>query len=220
MPEVDKESYKEKPSLKESVEAIGELCPILKSKDGTIIDGFHRHEIDPNWRVDTRYNIDTPEKILIARLAVNDVRRVMPYEEKKRIFNDLAEIESNKKDIKGSIAIRIEKLTGYTAHTIRCYLESKYKQIQGEPEKVDALSTFEPLDNSESISPFVARLGSETENISDKIINSLFDLNMVDDGDFSRIQKKDKVLKSCLEFKPKFDNWIQLLQGEAYVDNR
>lgn len=68
-------------SLKKSVEKIGKLYPVLKDKFGTVIDGFHRLEIDPNWPSITLENIDTPLKLQKARLTSNFHRRQVPKEE-------------------------------------------------------------------------------------------------------------------------------------------
>jgi hypothetical protein len=212
----------DKPSLRDSVRVIGELSPVLKSKSGEIIDGKHRLEIDSKWRTEVKAEIDTPEKVLIARLACNDVRRIMPYEEKKRIFNDLAEIES-KKNIKGSIASRIEKLTGYSYNTILSYLLPIYKEIRT-PLSQDTFSKVAPVSNwllnGGKVPDAITRLVGETEEISGRILASLFILNEIDDEDFSMVKEKGEVLKSLLEFKPKLDNWIQLLQPLDYSDNR
>lgn len=113
--------------LKKSEEGIGQLYPILEAKDGEIIDGFHREEVNKNWKRVRLENIDTEEKKLVARLVANFHRRIVPYEEKKRGINGLAEILS-KQDIGGiPISQKLCVITGIPTDTIREYLEVKYK---------------------------------------------------------------------------------------------
>lgn len=68
-------------NLAKSKKALGPLYPILKAKDGSIIDGFHRQNDDPDWAILTLDSIDTPVKIELARLAANFCRRQMPATE-------------------------------------------------------------------------------------------------------------------------------------------
>lgn len=65
-------------NLAKSKKALGPLYPILKAKDGSIIDGFHRQNDDPDWVTLTLESIDTPVKVELARLAANFCRRQMP----------------------------------------------------------------------------------------------------------------------------------------------
>ena len=68
-------------NLAKSKKALGPLYPILKAKDGSIIDGFHRQNDDPEWASVTVESIDTPVKLELARLAANFCRRQMPATE-------------------------------------------------------------------------------------------------------------------------------------------
>jgi len=79
-------------NLKKSEKGIGQLYPILEAKDGETIDGFHREKADKNWKRMKLEHIDTEEKKLVARLAANFHRRIVPYMEKKSWVNDLAKI--------------------------------------------------------------------------------------------------------------------------------
>ena len=76
--------------IQTSKKIIGSLYPIPLSKDGKIVDGFHRLEVDPNWPTHTLGSIDTEEKVLIARPVANWQRRKISAEEKKKWINDLA----------------------------------------------------------------------------------------------------------------------------------
>lgn len=68
-------------NLKESVEGIGKLVPVLKDAQGNIIDGFHRQKIDPNWPSVVCELVDNPTKLVKARLVSNFCRRRIPHEE-------------------------------------------------------------------------------------------------------------------------------------------
>ena len=62
-------------SLKGSTSLVGQLYPILRAKDGEILDGIHRSEADRSWRSEVLENIDSEEKKLVARLIANFHRR-------------------------------------------------------------------------------------------------------------------------------------------------
>ncbi|GAI38323.1 unnamed protein product [marine sediment metagenome] len=79
-------------SLKESAEAIGQLRPVILSKDGWVVDGIHRIRADPEWRTERHESIDTEEKKWIARAHANLARRTVGREEKREIINNLAKI--------------------------------------------------------------------------------------------------------------------------------
>jgi hypothetical protein len=122
--------------LKKSENKIGQLYPILKSKDGQIIDGFHRQKADPNWKTLVVPEIDTEEKLLAARLIANFHRRQVPREEKEEWINGLATIYKSQglsasKLIGGKFHNEIkEKLieaTGLTEQTINNYLADDFK---------------------------------------------------------------------------------------------
>lgn len=128
-------------SLKASTKLVGCLYPILKSKDGEILDGFHRSEADDSWRSETLKNIDSEEKKLAARLIANFHRRRVPRIEKAKWINDLAalykeqglrvESESNGSPGQGSneIVDRICEITGISRRTVHSYVSDKFKQM-------------------------------------------------------------------------------------------
>jgi hypothetical protein len=125
--------------LKKS-EKIAQLYPILLSKDGKIIDGFHRLEADPNWKTQTIEEIDTEEKLLVARAVSNWNRRQVSKEEKTEWINDLAEIYQKqgyklvgKRAVisnittRNEIVAKIHEMTGLAYTTIMGFIDSKYK---------------------------------------------------------------------------------------------
>ena len=69
--------------LKKSTK-IGQLYPVLVDAKGNIIDGLHRQEADPSWRTEKIPEIDTEEKLLIARCIANWHRRPISREEKEQ----------------------------------------------------------------------------------------------------------------------------------------
>ena len=73
--------------LAESKKFIGQLYPVLLSKDEKVIDGYHRLDVDPEWRTEVLKHIDTEEKILLARCIANWHRRVVSRSEKEVWLN-------------------------------------------------------------------------------------------------------------------------------------
>jgi hypothetical protein len=126
-------------NLKESSEGIGQLYPILVDKKGRIIDGFHRLQANPKWRVQPLDNIDTDEKLLVARCIANWCRREIKETEKAEWVNSLAEIyqkqglEVRGKEGKNEIVDKLIAVLSIGEATIRSLLQSKFKQIEHEP---------------------------------------------------------------------------------------
>jgi len=125
-------------SRKRSAQAIGQLYPILLSKDGQIIDGFHRKEEDPTWRTETLEHIDTEEKLLLARAAANWHRRIITWKEKRGWINGLAQLYidqglkvrglSDRGSGPNEVVKRIIDELGLSRGTVMKYLDPKYKQ--------------------------------------------------------------------------------------------
>jgi len=113
-------------NLAKSKKALGPLYPILKAKDGSIIDGFHRQNDDPEWASVTVESIDTPVKLELARLAANFCRRQMPATE---FQNRIAFL------VKSGLKVEeIADQTGISKTTIYKYMPQEVK----DPQKVDA----------------------------------------------------------------------------------
>ena len=134
--------------LKKS-EKIGQLYPVLVDAKGNVIDGFHRLEADPNWRREKLPEIDTKEKLLVARCVANWHRRQIPREEKEEWINGLARIyEKQGYKIRGKrytieegassvtttneILVKIMNVSGLSRKTVLEFLDSKYKAIKYE----------------------------------------------------------------------------------------
>jgi hypothetical protein len=122
--------------LKKSENKIGQLYPILVSKDGKTIDGFHRKAANANWKELVVPEIDNDEKLLIARLVANWHRRPIDREEKEKWINDLADLYKKQGLKVGShddgksneIKQKIVEVTGLEESTIREYLSDEFKQ--------------------------------------------------------------------------------------------
>jgi hypothetical protein len=122
--------------LKKSENKIGQLYPVLVTKDGKIIDGFHRKDADPNWKTMVVPEIDDEEKLLAARLIANFHRRQVSKEEKEEWINGLAQIykaqglgvSSIKGDgIQNEIKQKIMEVTGLSESTVSRHLANEFK---------------------------------------------------------------------------------------------
>ena len=105
--------------LHKSSKMLGRLYPILKDKDGNIIDGNHRQNADPNWESVSVPYIDTPVKLELARLAVNFCRRTVEVPELKRIIKYLVN--------QGVSPKTISEQTGISRTTIYKYMPPEAK---------------------------------------------------------------------------------------------
>jgi hypothetical protein len=140
--------------LKASTKEIGQLYPVLKAKDGEILDGFHRSQSDHSWKTLVLEHIDSEEKKLLVRLVANFHRREISRGEKAIWINSLAAIYQKEglkvegKRGKGQgpneIVQRICERTGVAWRTIMeylhpCYKQEKYRRV--EPEQHSARSS-------------------------------------------------------------------------------
>jgi len=127
-------------SIKDSTKSVGQLYPVLLSKEGLVIDGHHRLEDEPEWRTETLEHIDTEEKIILARAISNWHRRQIPRVDKEEWVNALARIylaeglkvSSPRPDGSGAplneIANRIIETMSISRSSVMNYLHPKYKQ--------------------------------------------------------------------------------------------
>jgi hypothetical protein len=116
--------------LKKS-EKIGQLYPVLVDAKGNVIDGFHRLEADSSWRREKLPEIDTEEKLLVARCVANWHRRQVSGEEKEEWINSLARIYKEQglssEGHRNEIKLKISEVTGLHPDTVLLYLHDKYK---------------------------------------------------------------------------------------------
>lgn len=104
--------------LKKSMKKIGQLYPVLKSKDGKIIDGIHRKHANKNWPelvVDVSGYMTT-----VARIVANVQRREISPKEKTTMLKELVEETHWSPE-------QIAENTGMSISWVRKYLPSQYK---------------------------------------------------------------------------------------------
>jgi hypothetical protein len=121
--EQSKDEEKQDYNLKKSVEAVGALIPIIKSKRGEIVDGNHRLEEAPDAFRDFAIiidRIDTPAKEAIARLVSNFCRRKVKVEERTFLFDMIAREM-------GWDAVTIAENTGISVEVVRRFLSPEFK---------------------------------------------------------------------------------------------
>lgn len=115
---------------------IGQLYPVLVDAKGNVIDGFHRLEADPKWRTEKITEIDTKEKLLVARCVANWNRRQVSWEEKEDWINSLARIYKEQglkvTKRKNEIKHRIAENTGLNPDIVLMFLKDEYK-VEPEP---------------------------------------------------------------------------------------
>ena len=82
-------------SIEDSKTSIGYLYPILEDAFGNLIDGAHRLKTDPTGPRRRLMNINTPEKLELARLHANYFRRNSHdnVKENKERVNTLANLD-------------------------------------------------------------------------------------------------------------------------------
>lgn len=111
--------------LAESEKAIGQLHPIILSKDGEVVDGLHRKQVNPDWRSEVNEAIDTEEKYWLARAHANLGRRNVGDEEKRDIINKLASIY----ELRGMSIARKKHIKGPTGGTLTVYENEVMQEI-------------------------------------------------------------------------------------------
>ena len=87
-----KGSYEQRRCLDRSVRVVGQIYPVLRDAKGRVIDGWHRLDVDPNWRSVTLEKVKTEEDRLIVSLHANLGRRKIPMAERIEVVNALAQI--------------------------------------------------------------------------------------------------------------------------------
>ena len=106
--------------LAKSSKKLGPLVPILKDKNGNIIDGFHRQNANPDWPTITVESVDSDAKLELARLATNFCRRRL----------EPSEIQNRLSFLVGKCGMKPEEIaeqTGIGLTTIYKYLPQELK---------------------------------------------------------------------------------------------
>lgn len=123
--QVSDESY----SLKASTVLIGRVVPVLKTRKGEIIDGYHRKGEDPSWPEIEVVDINTPLQIAFARLIVNTNRRTVSSEEKQSRLSEIFE-EWKKEQGDYPTIEEIARLLGRSKTWVYDYLPQRFKDKQ------------------------------------------------------------------------------------------
>ena len=110
-----------------SAKRIGQLYSILVDPEGNIIDGLHRHNVDPSWRKEVVPWVRSRKDFLVARIHANLHRRTVPKEERQQDFTELALILQNEGSAVGKLAAKIAEITGFNEEYVRRLLPSKLK---------------------------------------------------------------------------------------------
>jgi len=87
-----KGNHEQRKCLDKSVRVVGQIYPVLRDAEGRVIDGWHRLDVNPNWKSVTLEGIKTEEDRLIVSLHANLGRRKVPMAERIEVVNALAEI--------------------------------------------------------------------------------------------------------------------------------
>lgn len=110
-------------ALRKSKAAFRWLYPVLRAKDGSVVDGDHRLAADPSWKSITIAEVDSEEKKALARIACNFVRREVSAEEKSEMLGALARLGWGVK--------KIAEETGLALRTLYKYLPAEAKKTTG-----------------------------------------------------------------------------------------
>lgn len=110
-----------------SYKRIGPLYPLLVDFEGNIIDGLHRHAVDPDWRKEVVPWVRSRKDFLVARIHANLHRRDIPKEERQREFTELANILHNEGAAIGELVSKIVDLTGFSDRYVRELLPKSFK---------------------------------------------------------------------------------------------
>jgi len=104
---------------------IGEIYPVLETKEGKIIDGWHRLQAHPNWKRRVIEPSSAYDEALIW-FAAHERRRISRKEIKVRLITMAEELIKQGFD-RGEIATKIAEDTGYTLQHVLSLLPAKYK---------------------------------------------------------------------------------------------
>lgn len=121
------ESY----DLTTSSKALGRLYPILKDKHGNIIDGFHRQNADPDWPAITVDLVDNPQKLELARLAVNFCRRQLPATEIEQRVAFLVKSGMKPQEIADNTGISLSTIYKYMPQESKNQQKSEIGKLGG-----------------------------------------------------------------------------------------
>ncbi|MGA2666188.1 MAG: hypothetical protein ABSF83_14710 [Nitrososphaerales archaeon] len=123
-------------SLRDSLGIVGEIQPIIVDRNGNIVDGFHRKQVNEKWPVYRNEAIETPLQLAYARLASNTSRRRVPEEEIASLLSEIYE-EHKKSDGEFPSPQLVAGNLGRSQDWVLKHLSDRYKS----PTKVKAGKT-------------------------------------------------------------------------------
>jgi transcriptional regulator with XRE-family HTH domain len=112
-------------NLKQSIDKLGALVPVLRDVHGNIIDGFHRLKENENYPSVTVETVKNPVQLILARMAANVCRREVSAEEKTEWLKELTELT-------GWSPKEIAEETGMSERWVYKYLPSEQKKEEPE----------------------------------------------------------------------------------------
>ena len=110
--------------LRRTKELFGPLYPVLVAPDGSVIDGLHRLEADPDWPRVTVDWLTNPVDAKALRIIANVVRREVSAEEKAEALGALIEMTGWKPK-------ELAEALGMSYRWVMKYLPDKYKERPG-----------------------------------------------------------------------------------------
>jgi hypothetical protein len=113
--------------LKASEATAGQIYPVIKDANGTVIDGLHRKRVDPNWKEITLPITDELEAMKL-RVHLNIMRRKVPKDEKAEWIQETRRIlqQRNEKGTQEDIA----RVLGLSLNWVKKYDPKRTKQEQ------------------------------------------------------------------------------------------
>lgn len=103
------------------------LYEVLVTKNGEIVDGMHRHAINPDWPVRVLEWVRNREDFLVARISAN-VRREVPKAERKDQLLELANIQISKGIPQEKVSSELAKKLPFSERYIRELLPRQFKR--------------------------------------------------------------------------------------------
>ena len=170
-------------NLAASKAGLGELDAVKVDKYGNIIDGFHRTGENANWRREVLDWIDTPEKLELARLAINFARRKVTDQELTDRITVLIKSGMKPDQIANITGIHLRKIYRHIPANLKS--EKSLKISQGIKEKVDkckvqnVTSNINTHDNSPIASPALTPNISYSSKIEDNTTPKTEDIQAV-----------------------------------------
>ena len=136
---MDAAAVQEKYDLDRSRQSVQELYPVLLDAHGNVIDGYHRLDVDPNWRTEKLDHIKTPAQLWLARIIANNHRRVVSREDRAEQLRELARCLSDEGVPREQVAKTVSELTTFSERYVQMLLPAEYKRGYEKSELISEL---------------------------------------------------------------------------------